>query len=88
MSNLIERGYGDLRKLAKSLGVKATGKKAEIVKRIEAAAEMGDVVQIKAIAKNLISDTPSKVPFGDKLIQLAEDFNFDGIQNFMLEADS
>ena len=55
---------------------------------IKAAAEMGDVMQIASIAKDLKSDTPSMTPFCDKIIQLAEDFDFDGIQKFMLEIDS
>jgi signal transduction histidine kinase/DNA-binding response OmpR family regulator/HPt (histidine-containing phosphotransfer) domain-containing protein len=52
----------------------------EATDRIKAAAEMGDVMQISSIAKNLKSDTPSMAPFCDKIIQLAEDFDFDGIR--------
>jgi HPt (histidine-containing phosphotransfer) domain-containing protein len=57
----------------------------ETVDRIKAAADMGDVMQITLIAKNLKSDTPSMAPFCDKIIQLAEDFDFDGIQKIVLK---
>jgi CheY-like chemotaxis protein len=56
---------------------------AELIKKvtesIKAAAEMGDVMQVVSIAKNLKSDTHSMAPFCNKIIQLAEDFDFDGI---------
>jgi len=35
----------------------------------------------------LKSESDAVAPFCDKLIQLAEDFDFDGIQKFMLELD-
>jgi hypothetical protein len=56
--------------------------------RIKAAAEMGDVMQISSIANNLKSDTPALAPICDKIIQLAEDFDFDGIQRWVDEMDS
>jgi hypothetical protein len=49
---------------------------------------MGDVAQIKSIANELRSAIDAMAPFCDKLIQLAEDFDFDGIQRFMREFDS
>jgi PAS domain S-box-containing protein len=52
---------------------------------IKAAAEMGDVAQIKSIAEELKSDSNAVAPFCDKLVQLAEDFDFDGIQAFVDE---
>ncbi len=52
----------------------------ETTDRIKAAAETGDVMQISSIAKKLKSDTPSMALFCDKIIQLAEDFDFDGIR--------
>jgi CheY-like chemotaxis protein len=55
----------------------------EATDRIKAAAEMGDVMQISSIAKKLKSDTPSMAPFCDKIIQLAEDFDFDSIRIFV-----
>ena len=59
----------------------------EIAKRIRDAAEMGDVIQIKSIAEELKSEFDAVKPFCNKLIQLAEDFDFDSIQKFMLELD-
>jgi HPt (histidine-containing phosphotransfer) domain-containing protein len=55
---------------------------------IKAAAEMGDVTQIQSIAKELKSESDAMAPFCDKLIHLAEDFDFDGIQKIVLELDS
>jgi CheY-like chemotaxis protein len=60
----------------------------EAADRIKAAADMGDVMQIASIANALKSDTPSMAPFCDKIIQLAEDFDFDGIQKFVLALDT
>jgi CheY-like chemotaxis protein len=63
----------------------------ELVKKatetIKAAVEMGDVTKIKSIAEELKSESDAVAPFCDKLIQLAEDFDFDGIQKLMLEFD-
>jgi hypothetical protein len=55
--------------------------------RIKAAAEMGDVTQIKSIADELMSESDAMAPYCNKLVQLAEDFDFDGIQEFMTELD-
>ena len=57
----------------------------EVVDRIKAAAEMGDVMQIKSMAAELKSKSDAAEPFCDKIIQLAEDFDFDGIIKFMLD---
>ena len=57
----------------------------EVVDHIKAAAEMGDVIQIKSIAEELKSESDAMAPFCDELIRLADDFDFDGIQNFMIE---
>ena len=57
----------------------------EIADRIKAAADMGDVIQIKSIAEELKSESDAMAPFCDKLIRLAEDFDFDGIQKVVLE---
>jgi PAS domain S-box-containing protein len=63
----------------------------ELIKKatetIKTAVEMGDVMKIKSIAEDLKSESDAAAPFCDKLIQLAEDFDFDGIQKFMLELD-
>jgi len=56
----------------------------KVIDRIKGAADMGDVMQIKLIAEELMSESEIAAPFCDKLVQFAEDFDFDGIQNFML----
>jgi HPt (histidine-containing phosphotransfer) domain-containing protein len=50
---------------------------------INAAAEMGDVIQIKSIAEELKSESDAVAPFCDELVRLAEDFDFDGIQKIL-----
>jgi two-component system sensor histidine kinase/response regulator len=60
----------------------------EVTDRIKAAAEMGDVMQIQSIADELRSANDAMAPFCGKLIQLAEDFDFDGIQNLLNELDN
>jgi CheY-like chemotaxis protein len=52
---------------------------------IQAAAEMGDVAQIKSIAKELKSEFDAVAPFCDELVRLADDFDFDGILKFVLK---
>jgi signal transduction histidine kinase/CheY-like chemotaxis protein/HPt (histidine-containing phosphotransfer) domain-containing protein len=60
----------------------------KVADRIKAAAEMGDMMQIKSIAEDLKSESDSAAPFCDRIVRLAEDFDFDGIQNLLLELDS
>jgi HPt (histidine-containing phosphotransfer) domain-containing protein len=55
--------------------------------RIKAAAEMGDVMQIKTIAEELRSESDAVAPFCDELVRLAEDFDFDGIQKFLSDSN-
>jgi hypothetical protein len=55
---------------------------------IKTAVELGDVMKIKSIAEELKSDSDAMGPFCDELVQLAEDFDFDGIQKYMIELDS
>jgi len=59
----------------------------EVVNRIKAAAEMGDVTQIKSIAEELKSEFDAMETFCDELVRLAEDFDFDGIQRCVDELD-
>jgi hypothetical protein len=40
---------------------------------------MGDVMQVASIAKEFKSENDTLTPFCDKLIQLSEDFDLDGI---------
>jgi hypothetical protein len=47
--------------------------------RIKAAADMGDVMQVAAIAKELKSENDVLTAFCDKIIQMSEDFDLDGI---------
>jgi len=60
----------------------------ELIKKatesIKVAAEMGDVSQIKSIAEELKSQFDAMAPFCDELVRFAEDFDFDGIQKFVL----
>jgi len=60
----------------------------ELIGRIQTAAEMGDVTQIKSIAEELKSESEAIAPFCDELVRLAGNFDFDGIQKLMLELDN
>jgi ubiquinone biosynthesis protein COQ9 len=60
----------------------------KVTESIKAAAEMGDVMQIQSIAEELRSESDALAPFCDEIVRLAEDFDFDGIQRFVLESDS
>ena len=51
----------------------------EVAGRIREAAEMGDISQVKAIADGLKTESPALEPFCNRLVQLADDFDFDGI---------
>ncbi|MCP4622125.1 MAG: response regulator [bacterium] len=51
----------------------------DAVNRIREAAEMGDVTQLKFMAEELTSQTQSFAPIGNKIKQLAEEFDFDAI---------
>jgi signal transduction histidine kinase/CheY-like chemotaxis protein/HPt (histidine-containing phosphotransfer) domain-containing protein len=59
----------------------------KVVDRIKAAAEMGDMMQIKSIAEELMSESDAMAPFCNKIVGLAEDFDFDGIKKFVLDLD-
>ena len=52
----------------------------EATNRIRDAVEMGDVTRIKSIVEDLKSRSDAFVPLGDRFIQMAEDFDLDGIQ--------
>ena len=56
---------------------------AEVVDRLKAAVEMGDVMQVQTIASEVKSTNAEMATVCDKLIQLAEDFDFDGMQAFL-----
>jgi signal transduction histidine kinase/CheY-like chemotaxis protein len=52
----------------------------DIAKRIRDAAEMGDVTTLNAIAEEIKTDSDSCVPLSKQIVQMAEDFDLDGIQ--------
>ena len=60
---------------------------AEAINRIKEPAELGDVTQIKSIAEELKSKSDAFAPIGDKFIQLAEDFDFEGISKLVGELE-
>jgi CheY-like chemotaxis protein len=60
----------------------------KVTESIKAAVELGDVIKIKSIAEELKLETDTLAPFCDELVRLAEDFDFDGIHNLMLELNS
>ena len=60
---------------------------AEAVERIKEPAEMGDVTQIKSIAEALKSKSEALAPISDKFIQLADDFDFEGISKLVGELE-
>jgi PAS domain S-box-containing protein len=60
---------------------------AEAMDRIKEPAEMGDVTQIKSIAEELKSKSDALAPISDKFIQLADDFDFEGIAKLVGELE-
>ena len=60
----------------------------KLADRIKAAAEMGDVIQVASIANELKSENNVLIPFCDKMIQLSEDFDLDGILKLANELSS
>ena len=52
----------------------------DIAKRIRDAAEMGDVTTLNAIAAEIKTHSDSYVPLSNQIVQLAEDFDLDGVQ--------
>jgi HPt (histidine-containing phosphotransfer) domain-containing protein len=52
----------------------------DIAKRLRDAAEMGDVTTLNAIAEEIKTDSDSCVPLSKQIVQMAEDFDLDGIQ--------
>jgi two-component system sensor histidine kinase/response regulator len=52
----------------------------DIAKRIRDAAEMGDVTTLDAITEEIRTRSDSCIPLSKQIIQMAEDFDLDGIQ--------
>ena len=55
--------------------------------RVREAVEMGDVSQVRSIADGLKSKSEDLAPICDKLMQLADDFDFDGITGLLNELE-
>jgi two-component system sensor histidine kinase/response regulator len=51
-----------------------------IAKRLREAAEMGDVTTLNAIAEEIKDRSDVCIPLSKQIIQMAEDFDLDGIQ--------
>jgi two-component system sensor histidine kinase/response regulator len=60
----------------------------DIAKRSRDAAEMGDVMTLNAIAEEIKARSDSCIPLGKQIIQMAEDFDFDGILKLADELDA
>ncbi len=60
----------------------------EAAGRIRDAVEIGDITRIKSIIEELNSKCDSFAPFGDRFVQLAEDFVFDAILKLVSELDN
>jgi CheY-like chemotaxis protein len=52
----------------------------DFAKRIRDAAEMGDVMTLDAIAEEIEAHSDSCIPLSKQIVQMAEDFDLDGIQ--------
>jgi signal transduction histidine kinase/CheY-like chemotaxis protein len=52
----------------------------DIAKRIRDAAEMGDVATLNAIAEEIQTNSDAGLPLSKQIIQMAEDFDLDGVQ--------
>jgi HPt (histidine-containing phosphotransfer) domain-containing protein len=60
----------------------------DIAKRIREAAEMGDVTTLNAIATEIKAQSESCVPLSKKIVQMAEEFDLDGIQKLADDLNS
>jgi CheY-like chemotaxis protein len=59
-----------------------------IAKRIRAAAEMGDITTLNAIAEEIKDQSDSCMLLSKQIVQMAEDFDLDGIQKLADDLDS
>ncbi len=60
----------------------------DIAKRIRDAAEMGDVMTLTAMAEELKANSDTCEPLSKRIVQLAEDFDLDGIQKLADDLDA
>ena len=59
-----------------------------IAKRIRDAAEIGDVMTLNSIAEEIKTHSESCMPLSERIVQLAEDFDLDGIQKLANKLDA
>jgi len=57
----------------------------QIIEQLQTAVDMGDITDLKSIAEQLKSKSESYAAFSDKITQLAEDFDFEGILKLVAE---
>jgi HPt (histidine-containing phosphotransfer) domain-containing protein len=100
----LENALTQALKSAQSLGVSAEEKIAkpsaeasadipadlarDIARRIRDAAEMGDVSTLNDIAEDIKTHSESCLPISKRIVQMAEDFEFDGILKLADDLDS
>ena len=60
----------------------------DISKRKRDAADMGDVMTLNGIAEEIKTYSDSYVPLSKQIVQIAEDFDFDGIQKLAEALDA
>jgi CheY-like chemotaxis protein len=60
----------------------------DIAKRIRDASKMGDVMTLNAIAAEIKTHSDSCVPLSKQIVQMAEDFDLEGIQKLADDLDS
>jgi CheY-like chemotaxis protein len=70
-----------------SLAVVAPGLVKDLAGRVRDAIEMGDVSRVSAIAEKLKSQSEDLAPISNKLMLLADDFDLDGILEFVNELE-
>jgi len=60
----------------------------QVIGQLQTAVDMGDITDLKSIAEQLKSKSESYTAFSDKITQLAEDFDFEGILKLVAELNS
>jgi len=73
---------------ADSLTSVSPAQRNNLAMRIKEAAEMGDVTQVNAVAGELKLQSEDLAPLCDKLMQLADDFDLEGILEFVNQLKS
>jgi hypothetical protein len=85
-SSDIEKNFGELS--VEDLADISTELSDDIAQRIRNADEIRDVTTLNAIAEEIRDQSDSCIPLSNQIIQLAEDFNLDGIQKLADDLDS